>query len=445
MTYKERVRLLNALQRAVEHSYREAIIEALYKDLGKPKVEAELTELYQILGTIKHAKSHLHRWMRPQKVTTPLAMLGASSSYIHEPKGVVLIISPWNFPFNLTFGPLASAIAAGNSVIIKPSEITPNCAQVMEQIVADIFSEEQVTLFQGAVECSTALLKLPFNHIFFTGSPAVGKVVMAAAAKNLASVTLELGGKSPTIVDASANLDTAAKKIMWAKTLNCGQICVAPDYILVHEKVKDAFLDHCKKWLQTYYSEQPEASESYGRIVSERHFKRLEANLQEATENKAKVVIGGQVNAKTRFISPTILENVGDRSKLMQEEIFGPLLPVSTYKHLDEAIAYINGKERPLALYIYSRDKRNIKHVIKKTKAGGTVINNSNIHYGNHELPFGGINNSGVGKSHGYFGFKAFSNERAIMKQHTFGISELLFPPYTDFKNKIAALTVKWF
>jgi len=442
---KQRIRLLNALQRAVEFTYRDAIIDALSKDLGKPKVEAELTEIYQILGTIKHAKSHLHKWMRPKKVSTPLALLGSSASYIHEPKGVVLIISPWNFPFNLTFGPLASAIAAGNSVIIKPSEITPTCSNVMEQMVEDLFSEEEVGLFQGAVECSTALLKLPFNHIFFTGSPTVGKIVMAAAAKNLASVTLELGGKSPTIVDASANLETAAKKIMWAKTLNCGQICVAPDYLLVDEKVKDTFLEHCQKWLQNYYTDQPESSASYGRIVSERHFKRLETHLNEAIDNKARVLVGGELNYQTRFISPTILENVSQDSKLMQEEIFGPLLPVLSYSKLEEAIGYINSKERPLALYIYSQDKKSIQYIIKQTKSGGTVINNSNIHYGHHELPFGGINNSGIGKSHGYFGFKAFSNERAIMKQHTFGISELLFPPYTDFKNKIAALTVKWF
>ncbi len=437
--------MLNKLQSAIEHSYREDIITALSKDLGKPRIESELTEIYQILGTIKHAKRHLHRWMRPQKVKTPIAMLGASSQYIHEPKGVVLIVSPWNFPFNLTFGPLASALAAGNSVIIKPSEMTPHSSALMEKMVNDLFRGEEVLLFQGGVDTSTALLELPFNHIFFTGSPAVGKIVMKAAARHLASVTLELGGKSPTIVDDSANLEAAAKKIIWAKSLNCGQICVAPDYLLIDEKVKSPFMEHCKKWLVHYYGEDPETSESYGRIVTDRHFRRLQSQLEEAMKMDARVLVGGETDASNRYISPTIIENVDKESTLLQEEIFGPLLPVLTYSNIEEVIDYVNSKERPLALYIYSKNKKNIRHIIKNTKAGSTVINNSNIHYGNHELPFGGINNSGIGKSHGFFGFKAFSNERAIMKQHSFGITELLFPPYTGFKEKVAALTVKWF
>ena len=443
--YKQRVGMLNALQRAVEHTFRKDIIEALAADLGKPKVEAELTEIFQIIGTIKHAKSNLHKWMRPKKVATPLAMLGASSSYIHEPKGVCLIISPWNFPFNLTIGPLASAIAAGNSVIIKPSEVTPRSSEVMGDIVKTIFQEEEVSLFQGAVETSTALLELPFNHIFFTGSPAIGKIVMAAAAKHLASVTLELGGKSPTIIDATANLDSTAKKLMWAKSLNCGQICVAPDYILIEEGIKDKFLALCKKWLVTFFGEDSKSSESYGRIVSDKHYKRLEEHLENAVSSGGKLIAGGQVDAASRFIAPTLIDNVDPEASVLKDEIFGPILPIVTYSSLDEAINYINTKERPLALYIYSRSKANIKTIIKNTKAGGTVVNNSNIQFGNHELPFGGINNSGVGKSHGFFGFEAFSNKRAIMKQHTFGVTEMLFPPYTRFTETLTKLAVKWF
>ena len=284
-TYSQRIKLLNALQRAVEFTYRDQIAEALHKDLGKPKVEAELTEIYQILGSIKHAKKHLYKWMKPQKTKTPLAMLGASSYYIYEPKGVCLIISPWNFPFNLTFGPLSSAIAAGNSVIIKPSEITPNSSALMAEIISSIFKEEDVALFNGGVDASTALLNLPFNHIFFTGSPAVGKIVMTAAAKHLATVTLELGGKSPTIIDGSANLDSAAKKIMWAKSLNCGQICVAPDYILIDDKVKDEFLEKCKKWLQHYFGDDPQSSESYGRIVSDTYMMTVPCPLEVLPSN----------------------------------------------------------------------------------------------------------------------------------------------------------------
>jgi aldehyde dehydrogenase (NAD+) len=445
MPYKRRIHLLNALQQAVEHSYRERIIQALQQDLAKPKVESELTEIYQILGTIKHAKKHLHKWMRPQRVSTPMAMLGASSSYVYEPKGVVLVISPWNFPFNLTFGPLATALAAGNSVIIKPSEMTPHSSALMEEIVSDIFKEEEVRLYQGAVDTSTALLKLPFNHIFFTGSPAVGKIVMTAAAKHLASVTLELGGKSPTIIDASANLETAAKKIMWAKSLNCGQICVAPDYVLIDQQVKVAFIGHCKNWLQHYFSDNPQSSASYGRIVTERHFERLQSHMEDARVRKASIVLGGEIDPDDRYISPTLFDGVDTEAKLLQEEIFGPLLPLVSYSSLDEAINFINSKERPLALYIYSKNKAAIRQIMQHTKAGSTVINNSNIHYGNHELPFGGINNSGIGKSHGFFGFQAFSNQRALMKQHSFGITELLFPPYTNLKEKLAALTIKWF
>ncbi|MEM1003381.1 MAG: aldehyde dehydrogenase family protein, partial [Bacteroidota bacterium] len=390
ISYNQRIKMLNALQRAVEFTFRDDIIGALSKDLGKPKVEAELTEIYQIIGTIKHAKDRLHKWMRPQKVNTPLSMLGASSQYIYEPKGVVLIISPWNFPFNLTFGPLTSAIAAGNSVIIKPSEVTPHSSKVMNKIVKAIFKEEEVMLFLGAVETSTSLLELPFNHIFFTGSPAVGKIVMSEAAKHLSSVTLELGGKSPTIVDASANLVSAAKKIMWAKSLNCGQICVAPDYILIDKGVKEEFLEHCKRWLNTYFSENPETSDSYGRIVNDRHLKRLQSHLEDAKARSAKIVVGGELNIDDKFISPTIIDQVDEESKLLQEEIFGPLLPIVTYSDLDAALRFINSKDRPLALYIYSQSKKNIKNIIKHTKAGTTVINNSNIQFGNHELPFGG-------------------------------------------------------
>ncbi|WP_115462677.1 aldehyde dehydrogenase family protein [Winogradskyella aurantiaca] len=445
ISYNQRIRMLNALHRAVEHTYRKDIIEALATDLGKPKVEAELTEIFQIIGTIKHAKSNLHKWMRPKKVATPLAMLGASSSYIHEPKGVCLIISPWNFPFNLTFGPLASAITAGNSVIIKPSEVTPRSSEVMGDIVKTIFKEEEVSLFQGAVETSTALLELPFNHIFFTGSPAIGKIVMTAAAKHLASVTLELGGKSPTIIDSTANLDAAAKKLMWAKSLNCGQICVAPDYILVEEGIKDKFLKSCKKWLVTFFGEDSKSSESYGRIVSDKHYKRLEQHIENAVSSGGKLIAGGQVDAASRFIAPTLIDNVDPEASVLKDEIFGPILPIVTYRSLDDAISYINTKERPLALYIYSRSKANIKTIIKNTKAGGTVVNNSNIQFGNHELPFGGINNSGVGKSHGFFGFEAFSNKRALMKQHTFGVTEMLFPPYTGFTEALTKFAVKWF
>lgn len=444
-TYGQRIKKLNTIQRAIEITYREQIKEALHKDLGKPVVEAELTEVYHIVDDIKHAKQYLHKWMRKQKVKTPLSMLGSSSYYIYEPKGVCLIISPWNFPFNLTFGPLVSAIAAGNTAIIKPSEMTPHSSVLMAKIIEDVFLEDEVALIQGEVEVSTELLKLPFNHIFFTGSPNVGKIVMTAAAKNLASVTLELGGKSPTVIDKSANIDMAAKKIMWGKFMNAGQICVAPDYVLIHETIKTKFIEACKKWLKQFYSEQPENSESYARIVTHKHFDRLSNHIRNAESLNATIEVGGNVDSNSKYISPTIVSNLKEDASLLQEEIFGPILPIVTFITIDEAVNFINSKERPLALYVYSKSKANTKKIIESTRAGGTCINNNVIHYANPNLPFGGINNSGIGKSHGFFGFKAFSNERAVVKQHMFGVTEFLFPPYTDLKEMLARLTIKWF
>jgi len=444
-SYDQRVKRLNALQRAIEITYRTQISEALQKDLGKPLVETELTEVYPIIGDIKHVKKHLHQWMRRQKVKTPLSMLGASSYYIHESKGVCLIISPWNFPFNLTFGPLVYAIAAGNTAIIKPSEMTPNASALMSRIIADVFTEDEVVLIEGEVEVSSELLKLPFNHIFFTGSPNVGKIVMSAAAKNLTSVTLELGGKSPVIIDKTANIDMAAKKIMWGKYLNCGQICVAPDYVLIEDSIKTKFIDACKKWLSEFYRDTPKSSSSYGRIVTDKHLERLRAYIENAKELNATIEVGGNVDASEKYIEPTIISDLKKKATVLEEEIFGPILPIVTYKTIEEAIDYINSKERPLALYIYSKDKSNTKKIINTTRAGGTCINNNIIQYANHYLPFGGVNNSGIGKSHGVFGFEAFSNKRAVIKQHTFGVTELLFPPYSSIKETLARLTIKWF
>jgi aldehyde dehydrogenase (NAD+) len=444
-TYSERVKKLNALQRAIEVTYRQDIIGALQKDLGKPELETELSEVYQIITDIKHAKHHLRQWMRKQSVSTPLSMLGSSSYYIYEPKGVCLIISPWNFPFNLTFGPLVSAIAAGNTAIIKPSEMTPHSSALMAKMVAAIFTEDEVALVEGEVEVSTELLKLPFNHIFFTGSPNIGKLVMAAAAKNLTSVTLELGGKSPTVIDRTANIDNAAKKIMWGKFMNAGQICVSPDYVLIEESIRTKFIKACKEALQQFYTEHPENSQSYARIVSQKHFERLSDHIKNAKHLNATIDVGGQVDSDSKYIAPTIISNLNKEATVLHEEIFGPILPIITFKTTDEAIDYINSKERPLALYIYSKSKSNTKKIIQNTRAGGTCINNNVIQYANPNLPFGGTNNSGIGKSHGFFGFEAFSNKRAVVKQHTFGVTELLFPPYTNFKEKLARMTIKWF
>ncbi|TXD82413.1 aldehyde dehydrogenase family protein [Subsaximicrobium wynnwilliamsii] len=444
-TYKQRITKLKALRKAVEHTYKQEIRDALYKDFKKPSLEVDLTEIYPIVDEIKFVSKHLKSWLKKQKVETPMALLGSSSWIKNEPKGVCLIISPWNFPINLTFGPLVSAIAAGNTVIIKPSEMTPNASAIMAKIVNRVFDEHEVALVEGEVEVSTQLLKLPFNHIFFTGSPQVGKIVMEAASKNLSSVTLELGGKSPVIVDDSSNIDKAVQRICFGKFVNAGQTCIAPDYVFVNASVKDAFVTSFKKQIKEWYGEDISKSESFSRIVNQKHFKRLQSYIDDAQANQTEIFRGGASDEKDNFIAPTLVLNPGDDSKLMQNEIFGPILPVKTYVNIKEAVHYINQKEKPLALYIFSKNKQNTNYIINNTRAGGTCINHNLLQYLNHNLPFGGSNNSGIGKSHGYFGFLEFINQRAVLKQHTLGAVDLLLPPYTNFKQKLVDLTIKWF
>ena len=349
-TYKQRIKKLNDLKHALEFTYRDQIKQALFDDFKKPFTETDLTEIYQVIGEIKHVKNHLKFWMKKQKVETPLALLGSSSWFTYEPKGVCLIISPWNFPLNLTFGPLVSAIAAGNTVILKPSEMTPNISGVMETVIKDLYDDNEIALVQGEVEVSKELLKLPFNHIFFTGSPAVGRIVMNAASKHLTSVTLELGGKSPTIVDKTANIKSASKRIAWGKFINNGQICVSPDYLLIHEDIKTEFLAELRSQIQLFFSEDASKSDSYCRIVNEKHFNRLKGHLDDAKSKDASIEIGGKTNSDENYIEPTVISNLPEESSLFQEEIFGPILPVKTYSEIDEAINYINSKEKPLAL-----------------------------------------------------------------------------------------------
>lgn len=443
-TAKERIAKLNKLHNTVL-KYRQEIRDAMYNDYKKPAAEVDLTEIYVISGEIKHAKSHIKRWMRPKKVATPIAFLGSSSWIQYESKGVCLIISPWNYPLQLAFGPLISAIAAGNTVILKPSEHTPHVSAIMRKIIEEVFEENEVAIFEGAVETATALLSLPFNHIFFTGAPEIGKVVMTAAAKNLTSVTLELGGKSPTIIDQTADIKGTLKRLAWGKFSNCGQICIAPDYVLVHESRHDEFVAEMKKLLFSFYGEDPMQSEAYMRMVNNHHFHRVKSYLDDSVAKGGQVVIGGRTNSDENYIEPTVVTDVPLDSDLMEKEIFGPVLPVIPFKDLTEVTALINAGEKPLALYIYSKSKKNIKYIMKNTRAGGTCINNSDVHFFNNNLPFGGSNNSGIGKSHGRFGFEAFSEARSVLKQNLPGALELLLPPYTDLKMKLINLTIKWF
>jgi len=444
-TYKERKLKLNKLKHALEFTYKQDLRDAMYNDFKKPHLETDLTEIYLAIKEIKHAKQHLKSWTRKQRVETPITLFGTSSWIQYEPKGVCLIISPWNYPILLTFGPLVSAIAAGNSVIIKPSEMTPHTSRVMSKVVKDLFPENEVALVEGEIETSQELLKLPFNHIFFTGSTKVGKIVMTAAAKHLTSVTLELGGKSPTIIDETANIKNSIENIVWGKHLNNGQICITPDYVLIHESKKEEFIKAYKAKVLHYYSEDPSTSTSYSRVVNDKNFERLINYLDDAKQKNAKFDIGGNFDSKSKYIEPTLVSEVTDDMLLMREEIFGPILPVKTFKELDEAIAFINSKDKPLALYIYSNNKSSIENIIQNTRAGGTCINTNELHFSNQNLPFGGSNHSGLGKAHGFYSFQEFSNMRAVLRRHTIGPLHLLFPPYNNFKQKIVDLTIKWF
>jgi aldehyde dehydrogenase (NAD+) len=441
---RERIGKLKRLKSALLN-HGEALEQALWADFRKPATEVKMTELYPVLAEIRYVSRNLKRWMSPQQVPTPLPLLGSRSYIQYQPKGVVLIIAPWNFPVNLTLGPLVSALAAGNSVILKPSEHTPHTSAAMKRIIEEAFEPHEVALIEGGVETSQALLELPFNHIFFTGAPEIGKIVMAAAAKHLASVTLELGGKSPTIVDETADIDTAAARIAWGKFINNGQICISPDYLFVHESRQDEFVAKLGQKLRDYYGEDARQSEDYARIINPRHFQRLKGYLDDAAERGAEVLIGGQTAAEEDYIAPTVIAQVPLDAKLMTEEIFGPILPIYPYRDLQEPLALINAREKPLALYIYSKSRQNIAAILNQTRAGGTCINHSVMHYSNHHLPFGGDNNSGIGKSHGWFGFEAFSNARAVYRQALpWSAGDLLTAPYTKWKQRLAGFMVKW-
>jgi aldehyde dehydrogenase (NAD+) len=427
---------------------RSEIAEAISKDFRKPSTESDVSELYPVLTEIRHALAHLNEWAAPQKIDAPITYLGTRSEIRYEPKGVCLIIAPWNFPINLCFGPLVSCLAAGNTAIIKPSELTPHSSQLISRLVKEFFDEDLVTVIEGGQTISEQLLKLPFDHIFFTGSPSVGKLVMKAAAENLTSVTLELGGKSPVIVDSSANMQDAAKRIAFGKFLNNGQTCIAPDYVLVEESVQQKLVDSLKSEVQKMFGQDSlltEASADYGRIVNRKHFDRVNKMLNEAIGKGAKVELSGPINADTNFIHPVILSNVSPTSTAMTDEIFGPLLPIVPFKSIEQVIYFVNGKPKPLALYIFSAKKSFREKILSETSAGSVCVNECVLQFTHPDLPFGGVNNSGIGKSHGRYGFISFSNEKPILKQKNgLAISYLLHPPYTNLKKRLVEIMLKW-
>lgn len=443
-TADERIARLKKLRDAML-ARREAFYDAFFKDYHKPPSEVESTEFLPVIDEVRHAIGDLKRWMRPQRVW-PTMTTGGTSAWIEaQPRGRCLIVAPWNFPLNLCFGPLVSALAAGNTVIVKPSEMTPHVSAVMVAIIRDIFSEDEVAIFEGSLPTSQALLALPFDHIFFTGSPAVGKVVMAAAAKHLTSVTLELGGKSPVIIDETADLKTAAETLMWGKLANCGQTCVAPDHVYVHESVKDRFVEECRRVIGERYGQTAEAQKAtphFARVVNQRHTQRIAGLLDDARTRGARILVGGEVDVATSFIAPTLLDNVPQDASIMSEEIFGPVLPIITWRDLSTVIREINAQPKPLALYIWSHDKARTRRIMSETSSGGVGINHCVLHFAHGNLPFGGVNNSGIGSAHGHFGFKAFSHERAVLKSGPIMVAKLFFPPYTGMKPKLIRMVV---
>ena len=444
-TANQRIKKLKKLKRNIL-SYSDKIKKALFEDFKKNPSEVDITEIFPVTSEINHTINNLSKWMRDEPVGTPLTLIGSRSYIKYEPKGLVLIITPWNFPINLTFVSLINAISAGNSVIVKPSEITFNTSIIIKEIIEKTFKNNEVKTVLGGAETAKKLLKLKFNHILFIGSPTIGKIVMKSASEFLASVTLELGGKSPTIVDESSNLKKAAKRIAWSKFLNNGQICIAPDYILINKPIKDEFIKLLDKEIEKLYSNKSIKSDSYCRIVSKNHFERISNLLEDATKKGAKILIGGKLDKKDNFIEPTVIDNINKKSKIHDEEIFGPILPVYEYNDIDEAINFINRKEKPLALYIFSNSNKNINKVLKRTSSGGICINHSTLHYSNYNLPFGGVNNSGFGRCHGIYGFKEFSNSKSVFRQYfPFSPTDLLVPPYNRYKKIIIKYLLKYF
>lgn len=426
-------------------SHRSAIAAALAKDLNKPAIESDLSEIVPVKTEIDHALRSIDEWASKRHVSTPLSLLGTRAWVKPEPKGVVLIISPWNFPFNLTFGPLVSALAAGNCVILKPSEATPASAALMERIVAEIFPPEQVAVVNGGPDVSSHLVSLPFHHIFFTGGPEIGKRVLRAAAENLTPVTLELGGKSPAIVDRSANLNDAVSRIVWGRFFNSGQVCISPDYVLVDETVAVDFIRAAKQKMTEYYGDGMTNTE-LSNLVNERHFAKITAMIDDAVVKGAKLEVGGRRDASRSFVEPTLLSDVDFSMKVMQDEIFGPILPVLTYKTLDDALVTVHKNERPLAFYVFSSKTKNIQRLLTESRAGTTAINETFVQFIHPELPFGGVNFSGMGKAHGKYGFDTFSNERSYVRQVLrFNAPKLTHPPYTGFTRKLADALIKWF
>jgi aldehyde dehydrogenase (NAD+) len=423
---------LRQLMRMIEDN-EEQILGALKSDLGKSNYEGWIGETNFVKAEIKFTLKSLKRWMKPRRVSTPMVLQPGKARIISEPLGVVLIIAPWNYPFQLALGPLVGAIAAGNAAILKPSEVAGATSRVIAELVPRYLDRDCIAVVEGGVSETTDVLRQRFDHIFYTGNGTVGRIVMEAAAKHLTPVTLELGGKSPCIVDRDVDLGTAVKRICWGKFFNAGQTCVAPDYVLVHESVEKKFLEKMAQTIREFYGDDPQTSGDYGRIVNERHHKRLSALL-----DGQKTFTGGKTDVADRYIAPTVLTEVSKDSAVMADEIFGPILPVIPVSTLDQAIEFINQRPKPLALYVYSSNAERAERVLSLTSSGGACVNDCLNHLVPHELPFGGVGASGMGAYHGRTSFDTFSHRKSVLDKPTYVDPALRYPPYTEQKQRWA-------
>lgn len=432
-----RLEKLKILKKAVLEN-KQDILSALYKDLKKPEFEGVSSEILTVAQELNCAIKKLPSFAKPKKVKTPMTHFPAESLIYSEPYGIVLIIGPWNYPFQLVIDPLIGAISAGNCAAIKPSEYAPNTSKIIAEIIGENFEEDFIAIFEGGQDISTALLKEKFDYIFFTGSPPVGKIVMRAAAENLTPVTLELGGKSPCIIDKNVNIEVAAKRIIWGKFFNAGQTCVAPDYVAVHKDIKKDFLENAKKQIRLFYGENPKVSIDFARIINEKHFDRI-INLMKG----GSIAECGEYDKESLYISPTIIDKVKWDDLIMKEEIFGPILPVLEYDDVDNLILNIKKLPKPLALYIFSNDKDIQKKIIKDISFGGGCVNDTLTHLANPNLPFGGVGESGMGSYHGIANFETFSHRKSVLNKPFFMDINLRYPPYKNKSKLVERMFLK--
>ena len=421
-------------------AHEQDIMTALLKDFGKPNFESYVTEIGFLYDEINYTIKHLKSWMKPKKVGTGLIHFPSKSKIIYEPKGVTLVIGPWNYPFQLLIAPVVASIAAGNTCIIKPPEETPNTSNLVAKLFSQYFNEEflAVVMGEGKVVVPELMENNRFDHVFFTGSVPVGKIIAKMAAEQLVPVTLELGGKSPAIINEKTNLTVASRRIVFGKLINAGQTCVAPDYLLVHEKIKDDFVDELRATIMQFYGISPTQSKDFAQIVNQKRYDKLKSYLKEG-----KVVFGGAFDDEQRKIEPTIIEGVSEKDALFHEEIFGPILPVFSYKTNEEALEFIQKNPDPLAFYIFTSNKKTEKYFLDRVRFGGGSVNNTIVHLANPELPFGGVGNSGNGSYHGKAGFMAFSNEKSILKSGTWFDLRKKYPPFDKNSMKLIRFLMK--